>query len=132
MAIRNNRRTNWGAYAFLVGMIIALIMGVIQALNVVHGANIQLGFEPYVGLVLVVLGLIIGWLNIKGDEANDFLIATIAIAAIGLVSLNPAMGETLLKPVIEWINLIVGNVVILIAPAALVVGLKQIIAKVMK
>jgi len=122
MAVRNNRKISWGAYAFLVGMIIALVMGVIQALNVVHGANIQLGFEPYVGLVLVVLGLVIGWLNIKHEEANDFLIATIAIAAIGLVSLNPAMGETLLKPAIEWINLIIGNVVILIAPAALVVG----------
>jgi hypothetical protein len=116
-----------GSYAFLLGVIIALIAGIVQV-----AVGLDAAVAGWTALVLVVLGLLIGFLNIKDKHVTDFLIATIAVAMIGLVALNPAVSATIVDvvaaPVVALINAIVGNIVTLVAPAALIVGVKQILA----
>jgi hypothetical protein len=83
-------------------------------------------------LVLVVLGLVVGFLNIHDKHITDFLIATIAVAMVG----GTAAGLVLLDTVPMISTLLIGtlcknvviNVVAIAAAAALVVGLKQIMA----
>ncbi|MBT4597225.1 MAG: hypothetical protein HOC95_04580, partial [Candidatus Diapherotrites archaeon] len=79
-----------GSYAFLLGVIIALIAGIVAAADAIMGSAMLAGSAGWIALVLVILGLIVGFLNIKDKHITDFLIATIAVAMIGLVALNPA------------------------------------------
>ena len=115
-----------GSYAFLLGVIIALIAGIVAAADAIMGSAMMAGAAGWIALILVILGLIVGFLNIKDKHITDFLIATIAVAMIGLVALNPA--TIVVDPIVVLINAIVGNIVTLVAPAALIVGLKQILS----
>jgi phosphotransferase system glucose/maltose/N-acetylglucosamine-specific IIC component len=120
-----------GSLAFMVGFAIAVLVGVAQAVDAVMGMDlISNDVAGLIALVLVILGLVVGYMNIKDKNITDFLIATVAVAIIGLVALSPAtaVAASVTSPIVLVINAIVGNIVTLVAPAALVVGLKQIAA----
>jgi len=117
-----------GSLAFLIGVVIAVLAGLITVVDTVMGTAMMAGLGGIIAIILVILGLVVGYLNIKDKHITDFLVATIAIAMIGLVALNPALAGIVTDPVIVVIKAIVGNIVTLVAPAALVVGLKQIMS----
>ena len=111
-----------GSYAFLLGVLIAVIFGIVA----VVAADLVNGMAGIVTLVLVVLGLIVGFLNIHDKHISDFLIAAIAIAMIG----GTAGGLIALDSVLPGLGAILVNIVLgiqaLVVAAALVVGLKKI------
>ena len=62
-----------GKWAFIVGLVIAVAAG--------------LGFnQPWIGWVLAVLGLIVGFLNVSDKESHGFLLAVVAL----IVAVAPA------------------------------------------
>ena len=96
-----------GHWAFIVGIVIAIIAGLVPAWQI-----------PTVTWVLVILGLIVGLLNITAKETVEFLVAAIALMLIGSAGAIPALGTIVLS--------ILANIVAFVAPAALVVALKAI------
>jgi len=104
-----------GYYAFMIGVVLALIVGIFADMLGTMGIDVSL-----LPLVLVVLGLIVGILNIGDKEINNFLIAVIAIAVVGSADLStiPMFGI--------YLQSIVSYLAIFVAPAALVVALKAI------
>ena len=120
-----------GSMAFMAGFAIAVLVGIAHAADLIIETNIiNSDIAGIISLVLVILGLVVGYMNIKDKHITDFLIATVAVAIIGLVALSPATAVVagVTSPIVVTINSIVGNIVTLVAPAALVVGLKQIMA----
>jgi len=101
-----------GSWAFILGVIIAVVAGL--------AAKALTDFSGYITLVLVILGLIVGFLNIADKEITSFLVAAIAIGVMGTAQLGaiPYVGEYLASMVI--------NISAFVAPAALVVALKAI------
>ncbi len=99
-----------GKSVFFLGAIVALLLGLFT------------GLVPtvYTVTILVILGTIVGFLNIKEKETNSFLIAFIALMLAGLVNLGmvPYIGV--------YLRAILSNIVIFIAPAAIIIGLKHI------
>ena len=100
-----------GHYAFLAGLIIAIIVGLIPALR----GDLSIW-------IMMALGLIVGLLNITAEEVNSFLIAAVALII--------ASSASALSLSVIWTGLtsILGNVIIFIAPAAIIVSIKSIIA----
>ena len=105
-----------GSWAFILGVIVAVIAGIAV------GAA-----DTYVGpitLVLVILGLVVGFINIGDKEINGFLIASIALIAAGSANLGsinqlvPLLGTILQR--------ITTNVAVFVVPAALVVAMKAV------
>jgi hypothetical protein len=105
-----------GAWAFILGILIAIIAGIATAVNIALGGVIT--------LLLVILGLIVGFLNISDKEVQKFLIAAIALMAVGTANLGaintavPVLGTALVY-VVQFIGAFV-------APAALVIALKAV------
>jgi len=95
--------TSYGNWAFLVGLIIALVAGFVNI--------------PFYALILVLLGLVVGFLNVSVKETHGFLVATVALIVAGSANLD-----------LVWSGLtaILGNIVIFVAPAALVVAIKAL------
>lgn len=120
MAAKNAGK--YGEWAFLLGVILALIVGLFST---------QLGdAKAYVMGVLVILGFVVGLLNVKEKEINSFLIATIALLAL-LNVLGPIEATLELVPEIgmiiaEWLSGFLGALGAFVAPAALVLALKAI------
>ncbi len=110
-----------GGWAFILGVVIAVIAGL---------AFESLGpYGPYVSLILVILGLVVGFINIGDKEVNDFLIAAIALLGTSYAFSAVALAPTtlgILAQIFQYLHLMVGNVSVFVAPAALVVALKAV------
>jgi hypothetical protein len=98
-----------GAYAFLLGILISIIFGLLYTSSV-----------KWVTTILIILGIIVGLLNIEDRNISLFLIATISLIATS-TSLNalPVIGEI--------VRNILFNLVHFVAPAALIVSIVAII-----
>ena len=95
-----------GKWAFIVGFVLAAVAGLgIQA--------------TWIAWVLVVLGLVVGFLNVTAQESRGFL-----LAAIGLMLSATAVQS--IPFVGEMVTRIVSNIIVFIAPAVLVVALKAL------
>jgi len=99
-----------GKWAFIVGILVAVVAGVVTINPITF----------YVPLILLVLGLVVGFLNIGDKETTEFLIATIVLIVGANAALNaiPAIGPFLAK--------ILTNIVGFAWGAALVVALKAV------
>jgi len=100
-----------GEWAFLAGVMIALLLGLFK--GEVTGTF---------ATVLVVLGIIVGILNIAEKETTPYLIATIALLVAGSTGLGTL-------PFADKVNLsaMLQNIVLFVAPAAVIVALKTIV-----
>lgn len=96
-----------GTWAFLIGVLIAVVAGLIPTLPATQ-----------VAWVLVILGLVVGFLNVRAKEAQEFLVACIAILIVAGMGGLPPLGRTL--------GAILTNIIAFVAPAAILVALKEI------
>jgi len=107
-----------GHYSFTIGVIIAVILGL--ALPI--GAQAQ----AILTSILVLLGLIVGFMNVTGKETREYLlVATVLV----LVSYAGSAGGTLggVMYVGPYLEGIFRGIMSFVVPATVVVGLKDII-----
>ena len=110
-----------GHYSFLVGVILALVLGLFSE-------QISATWSLRIMFVLVILGLIVGLLNIQHKEMSEFLIASIALMVVA-----PAMNVvalTLDKFVLgsgAYLRSMLSYLIIFIVPAILIVAVKVIV-----
>lgn len=97
-----------GGYAFIVGVLLAIVAGLVP---------LSAGTASMVLWIMVVLGVIIGLLNVTDKETTPFLVAAIALILThtALSTLN-----------VTLITNIVSNIAVLASPAALIVALKAV------
>lgn len=106
-----------GKWAFILGVVVAVIAGLV-------GGWVA-GYAPAILLVLVVLGLIVGFLNIGAKEVNDFLLAAIALILVGTIAQLTSI-DTIIPLLGSVIQAMVNNIAAFVAPAALIVSIKAI------
>lgn len=114
----------YGELAFLGGIVLAFIVGLASGL-------IGDALLPYVMAVLIVLGLVVGFMNIKEKEVNSFLMATIALLLVStswasmmgyLAVVLGALGPTLTSAITGIMSALIS----FISPAAFIVALKAL------
>lgn len=113
-----------GRYSFIIGVIIAIILGL--ALPV--GNTVQ----AWLTSLLVVLGLIVGFMNVAGKEVKDFLLVATILVVVAYAggSAYQALGDVLY--VGKYIIGILNGILTFVIPATVVVALKQVKALVGK
>jgi hypothetical protein len=101
-----------GVWAFIVGVIIAIIAGFWQ-------------LSGMVASLLMVIGLIVGFLNVQGKESSGFL-----MAAVSLVIVTYFGGQRLSSVALvgDFLSGILGAILIFVVPATIVVALKAVYA----
>jgi len=108
-ASKGNMLSMIGFWAFIVGLILSIVGGIIAPQNSV------------IVLILVILGLIVGFLNITAKEITLFLVATIALVVVGGV-FEPIK----VLGIGAILNNMLGYVATLMAPAAVVAAVKAL------
>jgi hypothetical protein len=100
-----------GFWAFILGLALAIVFGIISPNN------------PTIIVILVILGVIIGLLNISAKEMTPLLLATIALIVVGGV-FEPikTMG------VGSLLDNILRLLATLMAPAAVIAAVKTLVA----
>ena len=96
-----------GSWAFLIGVVLAVILG---ALGEVSGTVLT---------ILVVIGLIVGLLNVKDEETTPFLFAGVSMVIVS------ALGGSVLGT-ISWVASILTALNAIFVPATIIVALKTV------
>ncbi|MBL7055200.1 hypothetical protein ISS05_05585 [Candidatus Woesearchaeota archaeon] len=105
-----------GQYSFIIGIIIAVILGL--SLPALVDAT------PWLVSLLIVLGLIVGFLNVAGKETKEFL-----VVGVVLVLLSYAGAGTTLSGVMyigSYLQGIFQGILAFVIPSIVVVALKEI------
>ena len=104
-----------GAWAFTIGVIVAIIIGFFQA---------QLGtYVNWIYLVLIGLGTLVGLMNLADKDLDKFLIASVSIVIVGY------MGQEALKVASRvglTISIILAALLVMFIPATIIVALKAV------
>ena len=99
-----------GKWAFLIGILLAVLAG----FWTISG----------VAIILVILGLIVGFLNITAAEVESYLVAVIALLVIGTASLQVLANAGELGATIEVLQTMVTNFISFVAASGLVVAIR--------
>ncbi len=107
-----------GHYSFIIGVIIAVVLGLFST---------QLGVQTagWLASLLVVLGLIVGFLNISGKQTKDFMfVATVLIIAAFVGNGTGTLAGV--EAIGPYLAGVFSQIVAFVVPAVIVVGLKQV------
>ena len=108
----------WGAYAFLVGVVLAVMLGMFN--NSLESAG---------GLfysVLVLIGLVVGAINTSDKNSQTFLLASISIVIVGALGVESLKYIPTTNYVVSSLRNILGSLSLLFIPATIVVALKTV------
>ena len=106
-----------GKYSFIIGVIIAVVLGL--------GIGALAPAVPALTSILVVLGLIVGSLNVAGKESKEFLMVAVILVIVASLggSAYSALGSVLI--VGPYIAGILNAILAFVVPATVIVALKQ-------
>jgi len=102
-----NRSNLIGSWAFLIGVILAVVLGFIGSLS------------PTFIYVLVAIGIVVGLLNIADTETQPFLMSgTVLIIA-------SALGQSVVSQITQLSNILIALLTIF-TPATVIVAIKNV------
>ena len=97
-----------GKWAFLIGVVLAVLFGFFTT-------------GTWLSWVLVLIGLIVGLVNISAKEVNQFLTAGTVMVLMGYFG-----GQTLASVI--YLSAIFNNILTLFVPATIIVAVKSVLA----
>jgi hypothetical protein len=104
-----------GGWAFIVGVIVAVVLPIFTGLSV------------WLTSLLIVLGLVIGFLNIGAAETQTFLLAALALVIVsGFSSTSGLIAQV--GQIGPLLGRIFTSILLLVVPATIVVALRSIYA----
>lgn len=111
-----------GAYSFIVGIIIAVILGVAIGLNLSLGAQTT----AWLTSILIILGLLVGFLNVTGKDTKDFLLVSTVLVIVAYAGgASSALGSVeIIGPVLKGVF---DALLAFVVPATVIVALKELV-----
>jgi uncharacterized membrane protein len=96
-----------GSWAFLIGVILAIILGAFGLMT------------PTLIIVLIVIGLIVGFFNISARESEPFLISGIALI------IASAFGQAIVQDV-AVLSSMLQSMLLIFVPATIIVAIRNV------
>lgn len=119
-------------WAFIAFVMIAIVMGLAVG-YMAYGADRHWldsdvsNTDAYVTLVLLILGIIIGFVSITAKEVAPFLIAAIALIVASASNVWSPL-DTIHALLYHWAYAILKYIVAFTAPAAVIIAIKAVFA----
>lgn len=128
MAIRSKENTI-GAWAFLVGVVLAVIIGLSTTLISIP---VLTEYSNQIYAILVILGIVVGFMNVAGRDSQTFLMAGTVLVIVSRFGMDGVTGSLIGIGVGDAVSAVFGALLALFAPATIIVALKTVfsIAKV--
>jgi len=121
------KENSLGAWAFLIGVVLAVLIALIKSFSITAFAK----FNQIFYIILVVMGIIIGSINVRDKDINTFLLAgtvLVVVSKFGLEGVIDRLGGSMLG--ITQLGLIgqeiFGALLVLFIPAVIIVALKSV------
>lgn len=107
-----------GHYSFVIGVIIAIVLGIAaSALGEVGSWLISL---------LIIFGMIVGFLNISATEAKEFLLVASALVLIAYAGINQTNSFANVALIGTYLKGTFDSILAFVVPAGVIVALKKV------
>ncbi|MCH7551935.1 hypothetical protein IIB49_00880 [Patescibacteria group bacterium] len=118
-----------GAWAFLVGVILSVVIGLATTLIPIPVIS---DYSAQIYGILVLLGLLVGFMNVSGKESQTFLIAGAIVVIVSGFGMDAVRGSLIGIGIGDVVTSIFAALLALFVPATIIVALKTVfsIAKV--
>ena len=110
-----------GAWGFLIGVILAIIMGIFQP-------NISPQTNTILYSLLVVSGIVVGFLNVEDKDWLNFLFAALSLVIVSGLGQQTINNIVKLSPILAYLNSILSALLFMFVPATIIVALKSVFA----
>lgn len=112
-----------GAWAFLIGVILAIIIGLSTTLISIPALT---KYSSVIYGILLILGLIVGYLNVMGKDSQTFMVAGTVLVIVSKFGMDAVIGSLIGFPIAEAIKTVFVALLTLFVPATIVVALKTV------
>lgn len=107
-----------GAWAFLIGVILAVTIGLFQSQLTV--------IETTLYLALVVAGLLVGILNVGDKDSITFLLASVSLVVVAGLGKDSLIFISNLNPILSSLSAVLSALLVMFVPATIIVVLKTV------
>jgi hypothetical protein len=119
-----SRENSIGAWAFLIAVIFAIIIGLIISLIPIPSVT---KYSSFVYLILVILGLVVGAsINVAGRDSQTFLITGAIIVIVSRFGMESAISSLIGIGIGDIVSTAFGALLALFIPATIIVALKTV------
>lgn len=122
MVIRS-KENSLAAWAFLFGVILAIIAGLSTSLFEMPIIN---GYTGYVYSILAILGIIIGFVNVNSKDTQTFLIAGAVLVIVSRFGMDSISGSFTSIGLEDTVSSVFAALLALFVPATIIVALKSV------
>jgi len=120
-------------WAFVAVVVIAIVMGLVVG-YMVNIATLRFSdsnvtnANAYVTLILVILGIVVGFISVTAKDVTPFLVAAIALIVAGLSNIWSLLENGTLNLLYYWATEILTYIVAFAAPAAVIIAVRSLLA----
>ena len=118
-----SRENSFGAMAFLAGVILAIVIGIFTVMIPIPTLT-QYSGQLYG--ILVLLGILVGFMNVGGKDTQTFLLAGAIIVIVSKFGMDSVYGSLLGVGLVASVRTIFGALLTLFVPATIIVALKAV------
>ena len=112
-----------GAWAFLIGVVLALLIGL--STNVLSIPSLTT-YSSFIYGILIILGLIVGFMNVATQNTQTFLMAGAVLVIVSKFGMDSVSGSLIGFPIADTVKTVFGALLTLFVPATIVVALKSV------
>ncbi len=119
-----SRENSIGAWAFFIGVILAVLIGLSTLLIPIASLRT---YSSFIYLILVLLGIIVGAsINVVGKDSQTFLIAGAIIVIVSRFGMDSVTGSLIGIGAGDTASSIFAALLALFVPATIIVALKNV------
>ena len=118
-----SRENFLGAWAFLVGVVLAVIIGLSTTFLPIPAL---VNYSKQIYATLVFLGIIVGFMNTRGTDSQTFLIAGAVLVIVSRFGMDSVSGSVIGLDLRDAVTSVFSALLVLFAPATIIVALKTV------
>jgi len=122
MVIRSQENSA-GAWAFLVGVVLAILIGLSTTLIPIPALT---DYSAQIYAILVILGLIVGFLNVTGKDSHTFLLTGAILVIVSKFGMESVTGSLIGIGIGDAVASTFAALLALFVPATIIVALKTV------
>ena len=117
------REKSLGAWAFLIGVVLAVLIGISTTLVSIP---VLTKYSAELYGVLVMLGIIVGFMNVTGKESQTFMVAGAILVIVSKFGMESVTGSLIGIGIGDIVTSTFSALLALFVPATIIVALKAV------
>jgi len=122
--VLKSRENSVAAWTFLIGVVLAIVIGITTSTLVPIPAIAK--YSPWIYTILIVLGLMVGFMNVTGKDSQTFMIAGTVMVIVSRFGMESVSGSLIGIGIGDAVVSTFSALLVLFAPATIIVALKTV------